>query len=185
MVSGKPRPKYVWTVGNPDEKCLVGVCRHCFASMHNVGHSLVDTCCAEIQPKTEVRTFDRILSDFTGKYVTVIFVAVSNNHAKILSILAPVSLDDAQFYKDVKVLVESKGINLTPEQKALMVLPNTVKSLDAYTWMDWYFTAFGDKLPHKTDVHLDYVPMKEIWDEYMEEKGRDKDEGVCIPISNC
>ena len=85
-----------------------------------------------------------------------------------ISIFTPAPIDgtEIKFYKDLKELAESKGANLSNEQNAIMRMPNTVCSLKAYTWMEWYFTSFGDKTPNKEEIHLEYTPFKDIWQEY-------------------
>jgi hypothetical protein len=90
----------------------------------------------------------------------------------------PVDSSDIKYYKELKELAESKGVELTQEQQALMVLPNTVCSLAAYTWMDHYFKAFGDQVPTKTEIHLEYIPLKNIWEEYMHDMSKECDGAV-------
>jgi hypothetical protein len=116
----------------------------------------VDTCCAEILPKNSVVTVERSLSDTTG----------------------PVDSSDKKYYKEIKELAESKGVELTQEQQALMLLPNTVCSLAAYAWMDHYFKAFGDQVPTKTEIHLEYIPLKNIWEEYMHDMSKEDNGAV-------
>ena len=95
---------------------------------------------------------------------------------------APVDSSDTQYYKELKELAESKGVQLTQEQQALMLLPNTASSLAAYTRIDRYFEAFGDQVPSRTEIHLEYIPLKNIWDEYMEDMSREINGSVGIMI---
>ena len=141
--NGKCRPEYNWTLGDEAGKSIAGLCRNCFAKGYNTSHNLVDTCCQEIRPDNELssilQTPDTQLGDKSAVYSA-----------------------DKSFFKEIELLVKSKGVDLTPEQRGLMLLPNTVPAVDCYTWMHWYFTSYGEHVPNCEQKHLDHIECKVI-----------------------
>ena len=51
----------------------------------------------------------------------------------------------------------------------MMLIPNSVSALDAYDWMHEYFNSFGEHVPNSDQIHLEYTPVKSIWEEYLED----------------
>ena len=109
---GKPRPVYDWTIGNPDGNYLNG-------------HTLVDTCCAEILPKNDVMSVELPFSDSSGNssFESSNRLCVYFMHYNI-SIFTPAPIDETE--------IKFWGVNLSNEQNAIMRMPNTVCSLKAY-----------------------------------------------------
>ena len=103
---GKPRPVYDWTIGNPDGNYLNG-------------HTLVDTCCAEILPKNDVMSVELPFSSFESSNRLCVYFMHYN-----ISIFTPAPIDETE--------IKFWGVNLSNEQNAIMRMPNTVCSLKAY-----------------------------------------------------
>ena len=153
--NGKRRPYYDLTLGDRLGLSLNGVCRDCFAMCYGCSHNLVDSCCKEIrEPKN------------AGQPLAKSADPVFNDRSTI-------DPYDTQFFKDIKALCESKGVDLTSHDRAMLCLPNTVKSQDAYHWMEYYFTSYGCRVPNSEQIHLDHVTFKELWQEYVTDIGED------------
>ena len=148
--NGKCRPVYDWKLG--DRLGLtIPVCRECFAACYGSSHNLVDACCKEIRPegdKPEVVNAEPVLNDRTA-----------------------IDPKNKQFYKDIQALLATKGESLTPHQRAMMYVGNTVKAMDAYQWMDYFFTAYGCKVSNCEQIHIDHMEQKELWKEYEDDVG--------------
>ena len=43
--------------------------------------------------------------------------------------------------------------------------------MDAYTWMDYFFTSYGCKVPNSDQIHVDHMEMKVLWQEYVDDLG--------------
>jgi len=148
--NGKIRPVYEWKLGDR-LGTSISVCRECFAKCYGCSHNLLDACCKEIRPEDQKPTItnaDTVFNDRTA-------IDPSNKN----------------FYRDIEALCKSKGIDLSPEQRAMMYLNNTTKAMDAYTWMDYFFNAYGCKVPNSEQIHIDYMEMKKLWEEYVEDLG--------------
>ena len=154
---GKSRPKYDWTLGNKLGLTIPGLCRECFASCYNTTHNLVDACCKEIRPPSNENT----------NSAPVNADPVFNDRTAIDS-------EDKQFFKDIEAMVKDKGANLSNEQRAMMLLPNGVKSVDCYQWMHYFFNSYGCKVPNSEEIHLEYVEFKELYEEYHNDVGEER-----------
>lgn len=53
----------------------------------------------------------------------------------------------------------------------MIYLHNTTKAMDAYTWMDYFFTSYGCKVPNSDQIHVDHMEMKVLWQEYVDDLG--------------
>ena len=148
---GKSRPKYDWTLGDKLGITLK-VCRNCFAESHCCSHFLVDACCKEIRPAINQKP-------------------VAQNAEAVFNDRTAVSATDKEFYKDIQAMCISKGISLTAEQRAMMYLPNTVRSIDTYTWIKYFFQAYGDSPANSKRIHLDDMEYKVIYKEYVDDVG--------------
>jgi hypothetical protein len=60
------------------------------------------------------------------------------------------------------------GIDLSVEQLAAMKLPNTIKAIFAYGWLDYYFSLVGDNEPNtNNEVHIEYCTLSDVYKEYL------------------
>ena len=151
---GNIMPEYNWTIGQPPGRTACGLCRHCFYTCHGATHHLLDQCCKALRPDSDTagqETKDRAFGDRT-----------TINHM------------GASFFRDMERLIKSQGLLLTKEDKALMLLPNTVNALDCYQWMYRYFNSYGDHTPNKEEIHLEYIKAKVIWEEYYDDVGEER-----------
>ena len=149
--NGDVMPSYNWTLGEAPGPSIGNFCRFCFGMCYGVGHGLVDTCCKEVRPDGQI-PFNR-----RRKSSEPLFNDKVNYKAK----------EDKEMLKDIEQLVNSKGLNLSAKQRALMLLPNTERALDAFTWMDRYFTDYGEHVPNSEEIHLEHVEIKTIWTEFV------------------
>ena len=148
--NGKSRPEYNWHLAG-ERGLSIPVCRECFAQCYGCSHNLLDACCKEIRPDTgkpEVVNAEPVLNDRTAIHVK-----------------------DKQFYKDIEALLQTQGEKLTPQQRAMMFLGNSVKALDTYQWMEYFFTAYGCKVPNSEQIHIDHMEAKTLWEEYVHDLG--------------
>ena len=80
-------------------------------------------------PKNDVMSVELPFSSFESSNRLCVYFMHYN-----ISIFTPAPIDETEikFYKDLKELAESKGVNLSNEQNAIIRMPNTVCSLKAY-----------------------------------------------------
>ena len=93
------------------------------------------------------------------------------NAEPVLNDRTAIDPKNKDYYNDIKALLATQGEVLTPEQRAMLYLPNTVKSLDTYQWMDYFFTAYGCKVPNSDQIYVDHMEMKSLWEEYFDDLG--------------
>ena len=58
-------------------------------------------------------------------------------------------------------------INLTAEQRAAILLPNTTKYKVCHSWMKRFFVLMGDAAPNRAEeIHLEPIDVVDIYLEY-------------------
>ena len=146
--NGRTRAEYDWCIGEAPGPVLSGLCRRCFGLCYNTSHNLVDACCSEIRPGHIQKSSDRALGDRT---------AVKGGK---------------EFFKELGRLAKLHDYQLSADDKALMLLPNSTESIDCYSWMRQYFNDYGEHVPNSDQIHLEHVPIKSIWEEYTDDPGQ-------------
>lgn len=150
----RKRAVYNWSIGEAPGSVISDLCVKCFSMSYDISHNLVEAICKQLRPGFIQHSSDRILGDRT---------AVK---------------DDKWLFKELERLAERKNFQLTADDRALMLVPKTEEAIDCFTWMHEYFTDFGEKVPNGDKIHLEHVPIKSIWEEYVE-ANKDK----IVPLS--
>ena len=58
-------------------------------------------------------------------------------------------------------------IKLSADQKAAILLPNTVKAKTCFGWMKRFFQLMGDSAPNRAEeIHLEPIDVVDIYLEY-------------------
>mmetsp|Transcript_9411 Transcript_9411/g.14064 ORF Transcript_9411/g.14064 Transcript_9411/m.14064 type:complete len:223 (-) Transcript_9411:502-1170(-) len=68
--------------------------------------------------------------------------------------------------KAVVDLLAKNNIRLNQDMEVNIALPNTIPIGKCRSWLTQYFKTTGDNDPTETEIHVDYVELKEIYAEY-------------------
>lgn len=71
-----------------------------------------------------------------------------------------------KFLKELELMCQNRGFQLSLDEKACVYLPNTEESLQCYTWMKNHFSLIGDIEPNSQEIHLEPCFIKDIYEEY-------------------
>lgn len=71
-----------------------------------------------------------------------------------------------KYLKQLDVLCQNSGIQLTLDEEACVFLPNSDLSLQCYAWMKAHFSLIGDEEPNSHEIHLEPCYIKDIYEEY-------------------
>lgn len=137
-VSNKGYMKPEWIIGELPGKTLSGVCRNCFCNVYEIGLSYLDVLCATV--KSGYRSNGKDFNDSTPAMPA--------------------------FVKHLTDLASSLGVELSTNQLAALVIPNTTESLTCFAWLHNLFEAIGDKQPACAEIHLEPTNMLDIHKEY-------------------
>lgn len=145
--TGKQYQRYNWSVGQGSQAMLVrGVCREAFMQCYEIRHTQLEVLCNDI--RMGINASEKPLGDKANVNI--------KHHPEAGTMI-----------KEIIRKTHRQGVNLSREQLSRMQLPNTVDSLAMYGWMDFYFDLVGDDQPNEDEIHLDPVPIKTVYEEYV------------------
>jgi hypothetical protein len=122
---------------------LKPVCRRLFLNCYEIGKTYCDELIFEL--KSGYRNSELPLTDCSRRL----------GHA-----------DESAILKQLVTYSEMKGLQLTWQQLAAAVIPNSVAALNAYGWMNNFFELTGDVQPNSNEIHLEPQEVKSIYEEY-------------------
>ena len=70
---------------------------------------------------------------------------------------------------DVREALKQNGLEETPDILRNCLLRDNEGEWAAYYWMEEYFHFTGDHMPNSKEIHLDYVPLNELYATYTSE----------------
>jgi hypothetical protein len=141
--------KFSWTIGNPPDEVVRGVCRKCFCTVYSIGKTYLGELCESV--KKNYKNLSVSLDDTTP----------TPNSAVI---------------KEIIELAKIMNISLSTTQLGALAVPNTIASLTCFGWMKDFFEAVGDQMPNCCEIHLEPTEMKTVYEEYvsvMRDSGQD------------
>jgi hypothetical protein len=69
--------------------------------------------------------------------------------------------------RQLEIAAEKFKINLTVDQMAAILIPNTVKHKTCFGWMKIFFQLMGDVAPNRAEeIHLEPIDVVDIYLEY-------------------
>lgn len=79
----------------------------------------------------------------------------------------PALNSDPQFKAFCAMMNERLGIKLTVDQKAALMIGNSVEAGNCWAWMKYYFELVGDFEPNTNgEIHLEPGTVADIWEVY-------------------
>lgn len=127
----------------------INVCRTAFCRAYQIGESYLESLCKDIKRDR----FNCNAENFTDRTNVV-----GNRDG---------DADDA-LANQAEQLAFAFGIDLSVEQLAAMKLPNIIKAIFAYGWLNYYFSLVVDNEPNtNNEVHIEYCTLSDVYKEYL------------------
>jgi hypothetical protein len=134
----------------------ITVCKKAFDKFHGIDHTYVDRL-VQYHKKKVIRLTTYLTCSLINMTQSVRLVPDSHESKRIT----------AQEMRRLEIVAETFKINLTADQKAAILIPNTVKHKTCFGWMKRFFQLMGDVAPNRAEeIHLEPIDVVDIYLEY-------------------